>query len=719
MSPPFAANWNEKVLIQVSCMRRQGPLAYNGLLTLTDLRLNFVPTGRLDRMVGVTELELPTRFIKSAELKGLDKNLVITFNEDTVLFAGRGAQRVFARLNALLNEKSEGDTPSAFDPGERVLVQGQATSYANGVIATRGEVLLTDKRLRFLPGSGLETLIWTFPELDHPLEAITRAEMSGVRKLIEIWVDGERRVFGGPVVLKLFNSLQAMGIKAGPDGEALHQPDGVFRSFAASAFRGPLAHPGEVIISETHVSFTPTGRLDSLVGARACIIPLVDLMHLEVLENNRLILVGRKDSLALKISKPLTRLQELLPLTANALSAGLDNLQEESASKGSPDNFDDLLQSWHSQLDLRLGEPIVLTGPAIHWVRPQAGTRGWLALTDSRLLFLPSTGPDGNSKPVIVDLTDLNRGESLNPDDIFIETDGSHLHFKPLTGAGFIDAFWMLSEPILTDEIDKKDLLQQEKEAEKDEIGSQPTQIGLEPGSESRSDDHTLNRVIGTLLSLSIHRDAKTILVLRPAFTIRTKEGMGVLLTQAPGLRFRRGELIEIQFAQPEGTYQFDTLVHRMAPVPSNIARTYPDAMGLLVVEMPTGFHFHNRRQNYRIEPPSPCSVEVLFLEETPGLSDDQIAGTLSNLSMSGCQITSRDFIPEGTKVVLKIEINEDIVEIQSMCLRNDPPEDIRGEWMYGFRFIHLSDDARKKINQEIVRLQREELARKALEQQS
>ena len=125
MSPPFAANWNEKVLIQVSCMRRQGPLAYNGLLTLTDLRLSFVPTGRLDRMVGVRELEIPTRFIESAELKGLERNLEIDFGEDIIRFSGRGAQRVFARLEALLQEQGgENSAKIAFEPGERVLVQG-------------------------------------------------------------------------------------------------------------------------------------------------------------------------------------------------------------------------------------------------------------------------------------------------------------------------------------------------------------------------------------------------------------------------------------------------------------------------------------------------------------------------------------------------------------------------------------------------------------------
>ena len=58
-------------------------------------------------------------------------------------------------------------------------------------------------------------------------------------------------------------------------------------------------------------------------------------------------------------------------------------------------------------------------------------------------------------------------------------------------------------------------------------------------------------------------------------------------------------------------------------------------------------------------------------------------------------------------------------VEVQALCTRSDPPEDIKGEWFFGFRFVHLPDNVRARINQEIVRRQREELARKALEEQS
>ena len=164
-------------------------MAYNGLLTLTDQRLSFSPTGRLDRIVGVRELEVPISLITHAEIVGIEKNLVVEFEDRSARFAGQGAKRVFSRLDALLNESKTATTTIEFQPGERVLVQGVATSYANGLIATRGEVVLTDKRIRFLTGGGLETLIWTFPELDHPLEAITRAELSGVRKLLEVWID--------------------------------------------------------------------------------------------------------------------------------------------------------------------------------------------------------------------------------------------------------------------------------------------------------------------------------------------------------------------------------------------------------------------------------------------------------------------------------------------------------------------------------------------------
>ena len=706
MSPSFAANWNETVLIQATCMRRQGPLAYSGLLTLTDQRLSFSPTGRLDRIVGVRELEVPISLITHAEIVGIEKNLVVEFEERTARFAGQGAKRVFSRLDALLHENKP-STPIEFQPGERVLVQGVATSYVNGLIATRGEVVLTDKRIRFLTGGGLETLIWTFPELDHPLEAITRAELSGVRKLLEVWIDGERRIFGGTVVPKLFNSLQALGIQSGPGEEAYYRPDGVFRGYPASLFRGPLAHPGELVVSESRVSFTPSGRLDSMVGARASHINLVDVIHIEVVDSRRLAIQSRSERLLFDIAKPLDRLKELLPMIRDALTGQLDDLQRDGL-----DGFDELFQEWVPVLNIGTTEPVVLTGPAMQWVKASSGARGWLALTDRRLLFLPSGGPNGEHAPLAIELSVLQQGESLNPDDIFVEYEDQAFHFSPLTGAGFIDAFWMLSEPIITEEIEIEEVNRRLAEAPSE------APIELAPSAEARNDDHTINRAVGSLLSLSISRNKSSILLLTPAFTVRAQEGLGILLTQAPGLRFKRGELLEIGFAQPEGTYLFETIVHRMAPVPANLQPTYPEAIGLLVVEMPQDLQFNNRRGEFRVASTTPTGVIVRFLEEIPGVADEQVTGLLSNLSMGGCLIETRGFIPDGAQAAITLDFEPKPIEVQAVCVRADPPEDIRGSWNFGMRFVHLPETVYARINQEIVRRQREELAKKALDKE-
>ena len=707
MSPSFAANWNETVLIQAACMRRQGPLAYNGLLTLTDQRLSFSPTGRLDRIVGVRELEIPVSLITQTELVGIEKNLVVEFEDRSARFAGQGAKRVFARLDALLSESKAPENTIEFQPGERVLVQGVATSYANGLIATRGEVVLTDKRIRFLTGGGLETLIWTFPELDHPLEAITRAELSGVRKLLEVWIDGERRIFGGPIIPKLFNSLQAMGVESGPGEEAFYRPEGVFRSYPASLYRGPLAHPGELVISESRLSFTPSSRLDSIVGARSNHINLVDVIHIEVLNNRRLSVQSREERLLLEIAKPLERLKDLLPMIRDALTGQLDDLQQDGL-----DGFDELFQEWTPSLNVGTAEPVVLTGPAIHWAKASSGTRGWLALTDRRLLFLPSGGPKGEQGPVAIELTLLQQGESLNPEDIFVQYEDQAFHFSPLTGAGFIDAFWMLTEPIITEEIEIEEVNRRLAEA------PQEAPVELAPPSEARSDDHTIKRVVGSLLSLSVSRNKTSILLLTPAFTIRAQAGLGILMTQAPGLRFKRGELLEIGFAQPEGTYTFETIVHRMAPVPASLQPTYPDAIGLLVVEMPQDLQFNNRRGEFRVASTTPTGAIVRFLNDIPGVTDEQVTASLANLSMGGCLLETRGFIPDGAETVITLDIEPKPVEVQAVCVRADPPEDIRGSWRFGMRFVHLPESVYARINQEIVRRQREELAKKALEKE-
>ena len=225
------------------------------------------------------------------------------------------------------------------------------------------------------------------------------------------------------------------------------------------------------------------------------------MIHIEVLNNRKLSVQGREERLLLEIAKPLERLKDLLPMIRDALTGQLDDLQQDGL-----DGFDELFQEWTPSLNVGTAEPVVLTGPAIHWAKASSGTRGWLALTDRRLLFLPPLGPKGEQGPVAIELTLLQQGESLNPEDIFVQYEDQAFHFSPLTGAGFIDAFWMLTEPIITEEIEIEEVNRRLAEA------PQEAPVELAPPSEARSDDHTIKRVVGSLLSLSVSRN-------KPAFS--------------------------------------------------------------------------------------------------------------------------------------------------------------------------------------------------------
>ena len=134
---------------------------------------------------------------------------------------------------------------------------------------------------------------------------------------------------------------------------------------------------------------------------------------------------------------------------------------------------------------------------------------------------------------------------------------------------------------------------------------------------------------------------------------------------------------------------------------------------------MPSDLRFHNRRQNYRIHPSPPSEAQILFLEEMPGLASDKAEGHLANLSMGGCLIETRDYIPDGAKAIVRLQLDEDSIEAQAVCVRSIPPEDIKGSWHFAMRFVHLADGVTARINQEIVRRQREELAKKALDDQN
>ena len=141
----------EVVLAQQECLRRTGLLAYSGILSLSSHRLRFEPRGTLDRLVGASEVQVRIDEIVDLTYAKLEMVLGVQTRNGTHRFSGHGARRIHRRLQAFLNERDGKSIKRDFQDGERVIVCEFGQLNRPGEMNTKGEYLLTDRRLRFQP----------------------------------------------------------------------------------------------------------------------------------------------------------------------------------------------------------------------------------------------------------------------------------------------------------------------------------------------------------------------------------------------------------------------------------------------------------------------------------------------------------------------------------------------------------------------------------------
>jgi c-di-GMP-binding flagellar brake protein YcgR len=686
MQSAVALNEHEQLLIQELCMRMQGPLAYSGVLTLTDQRMMFHPTGRLDRMVGVKAFTIPTAEISKTRIKGLERNLFVTVGDEEYRFAGEGARRVHTRLEALLNPHEE---QNLFDRTERVLVQGAASIYPNGLISTRGEITLTDRRIRFRPGRGLETFIWRFNALDEPLSWVKTVRYSTIQRLLLIEGKSGAFHFGGPLIPKLYSSLRAMGVSEASTQilRKTERLDGLV-AWEAQHIRKLIHHPGLLVAGPRNLSFTPQGRLDSVVGARNITIPLANLTRIEVsgLVDKRLVLESAMSTWAFALENPEAKLKILPPLMTQALIEDLEEGGEGALG------FDALMEVWKDHLELDPAEPLLLTGPVLYWEQESAAVRGAVGITTKTVVFLPAAPPSEKTKHLQFPLEDITPMDTTDASGIHMETPEGELHFTPLTGEGFTEAFWMLSGQLTDDDLS----------------------FELE---DTRSGQAALTRVLGELMYLCIFSDEHNLATMRPAFTLEHSEGLGIALEGCTDLALARDQEIVVEFAQPEGTYQFDARVIRTGPVPIALQRKRSKAHDLLVITAPTDLRFHNRRSGYRVHGFDQQKMNAVLISDLDDDTGKDIECFLEDLSIGGCGLNSHDFIPEEARLRLDLPLLENqYLPLMAVCCRSDPPAELGAPWEYGMQFVEMSNTARDRISQELLRRQREELSEKSLD---
>ena len=670
------------VLSEDECLFHKGPLAYPGRLSLYQDLLRFSPARALDRLAGAEDVDIKVDQITELSAGGINHNLDIHIGDALFRFSGRGAIRVHNRLLSVIAESDPSQADETyFEPGERVLLQGQAEYFVNELIGVRGELTFTDKRLRFSPGLGLEQLIWNTTSVDAPLSAIKTWRLQGMRRRLHVATDSEEIIIGGPLAPQLYSTLETL---LGDEETSVSADEVVVDTWEVSLRRGPVAHVGQLEFSPTHVHFKPTGLIDALVGVKPFDFEISEITRLSVRgwPDKKLLIRAGHEVYAFTMGDVAERYEDLKALVRDR--------NYQLAVRGKADTtprYQATLDSWTSRVNYKLGEQIVFSAFAMD---PFADTEvrfGWLLLLRTRVLFLPLGGPSSREKFVDIPLEDICRldgGPRTRQDQILMSANDGRFRYLISEREGGVDDFWSQCRS--------------------------PTRVlewqTLGPRSTSR--------VMGKCRFLRIMSHGETVVDLSPGMTIEHDSGVAIVLPGQPGSSVPIDTWVTVEIGQTEGIYQIDSKVVRVTMTPLEGVVPNPQDTHLLIVSFPPSLRVYNQRESYRVN--TEISLRASRLAQTADGGSWMATGMtfpcrVVDISLGGCAIETTHDLDNGDRISLNLPLLDQWVEIRATCVRQINLNDTENSRRFGLEFRELSMAQEDILHKAVMTLQRETMA--------
>jgi hypothetical protein len=690
MAPPPHKLNGQAILSEDDCLHHRGPMAHPGRLSLTSDLLVFSPSRALDRLAGAEDLIIPTGEITELSAGGINHNLDVYLEDQVHRFSGRGAIRVHARILALLAEDDAVDVEDlAFEPGERVLLQGQAELFVNQLIAVRGEITLTDRRLRFFPGLGIEQLIWNTTRLEAPIDQITAWSLKGMRRRLHATMNGDEVVIGGALTPQLFNVLESL---YGDATNAQSADEVVLETWEAQLRRGPVAHPGHLEFTPTHVRFQPTGLLDAIIGVKPIQFLITEITRISVRgwPEKKLIIRAGHEVYGFTLANTLERLEELRSLIRDR------NYQLAMRPTGPHvPRYQVALDSWTAHVDYNLGDQIVFASFAME-ARSETEIRfGWLLLLRTRVLFLPLGGPASQEQHVAIPLEQICRldgGPRSRRDQILLSAEEGRFRFLLSEKEGAVEEFWAQCRS--------------------------PTRIlaweTLGPRSTSR--------VMGKSRFIRIMSHGETVVDLSPGMTVEHPSGVAIVLPGEPGGSVPLDTWVTVEIGQSEGIYQIDSKVVRAVPTPLEGVIANAEGTHMLIVSTPPEIRVYNQRESYRVLTQFELRANSLAQTADGGswmATGETYPCTVVDLSIGGCALDTDYELADGDRISLNLPLLDQWVEIRATCVRRAPIISSEGSARYGLEFRELSMAQEDILHKSVMTLQREALADPEEEEES
>ena len=430
---------SDELIARVECLSMEDGDAYPGVLSVSRRRLSFLPIVR-DATSSVEPWQLPMRDVRELELGAMEGLLTIRTDTTVRSIMGTEVKDVLESIEMALQQQPMG---TGQDLEHKVVLEGPMDLYLNNLLATRGHIEVSPERLVFKPGRSLETMIWGNLEIDCPIERIQNVQLTGMRRRIVIESDEKTYSFRGALAPRVYGVITALLQSDGVSVDSL-----LVFSTKASLYTGPMTQPGELVLTRSRMRFTPAGRLEALVGLqREVDLHVHDMTRVDVqgLIDRRLVVNFGAEEMAFQVSKPeekATALRELMI----TIEGGDDPLVPLHGARRATPRIMAVLGQWVEQIGDFDEEEVLLFGPGLHLGQKRMFRRGFICLTSTRVLFLPSGGPLSGERPLMASLVSLSaKGrDQAPPGELVLRTGDTLLRFLPRGGEGFVDTFFFL-----------------------------------------------------------------------------------------------------------------------------------------------------------------------------------------------------------------------------------------------------------------------------------
>ncbi len=353
--------------------------------------------------------------------------------------------------------------------------------------------------------------------------------------------------------------------------------------------------------------------------------------------------------------------------------------------KVDPEAVAGFLERWSEAL--APGERLLLCEWALAWAGDSHVRCGWLALTTTRILFLPNTSGPKPAKTRIYrpKLIERVQESDVTSGQLWFVADGEYLRFDPYGGATFTREFWSFCDaPIHS------------------------TKDSQVRGGQS------LRRLEGTAPMVRVMRTKSTDLVLEDLMLEARGQHLEARVRRQDAPDLDRGELCVIEVIKRAGLFRFEAEVGGVAEIEDG---PFKPTHALITLTPTTDIRFVNRRRAFRVEVNIPIHVKV----ERPSADGgwEPPVSTLfrmADLSNIGCALVGPTDVDDRARFSFQLPLGADgeTMNIQAECVHVLPMPGTELSRQYGCHMLGLSQRARDRIQQEVVRQERIQLQRRS-----